>query len=384
MNFSRLLRPAALAAALAVCALLPSALRAQLYLSSGHIDLNVAHAATASGETAAGFGLYAHHASALAGGATVDEPVDNTVFFVPDTGGRYATAGGILPFLGQSGQPVWLIPQNSPPATVPWVGFGGYGLAGAEGSPAADLDAFDPIPELTGSATVPAVRVRFVSALTPDGADFALWQTGSGGAINLYFSNRPGSTAPQVFGLQRGSHLHFNWGFSLPGYYRVRLRLEGSIGGVPVEPRDFAVDFAISELPLYEQWRRAGSRFTEAERADRAVGGPLADPDSDGRPNLLEYTLGAEPRLADAALGQPAAALVALGDGVAPALEFPRLADPLLVYRVDASADLAAWSEIWTSTRAQNLAGPVSVPALAPVSPAEPRRFLRLRVSHVE
>lgn len=359
-------------------------LHGQLYLDAGHIDLNAAYATATAESAPAGFGLYAHHVSTLAGGATVDEPVDNTVFFVPDTGGRYATAGGILPFLGQSGQPVWLIPQNSPPSTIPWVGFGGYGLAGTDGAPAADLDAFDPIPELTGSTTVPAVRVRYLGAITPEGADFALWQTGSGGVINLYFSNRPGTTAPQVFGLRRGQHIHFNWGFSQPGYYRLRLRIEGSIGGIAVEPREVAVDFAISELPLYEQWRRAETRFAPAERANRAIGGPLADPDEDGRPNLLEYTLGTEPRLTDSTLGQPTTSLVTVGDGEAPALAFNRLADPLLVYRVESSVNLAAWTELWTSTRAQNLVGPVSVPAPAPLSAAAPRRFLRLRVSHIE
>ena len=372
MNLSRLPRPYRLAACFLGALLSP--LHAQLYLGSGHIDLNAAYASAPSGDTSAGFGLYAHHVSALAGGATVDEPVDHTVFHVPDNGGKYATAGGILPFLGQSGQPVWLIPQNNPPATVPWVGFGGYGLAGA------GLDVFDPIPQLTGSTTAPAVRISFVSAITPDGADFAVWQTGSGGATTLYFSNRPDTAAPQVFGLRSGQHIHFNWGFSQPGYYRVRFRLEGDIGGAPVEPRDFAVDFAISALPLYEQWRRVGDRFTEAERADRAVGGPLADPDGDGRPNLLEYAFGAEPRLADAAPGAP---VIALNDAT-PGLAFTRLADPLLVYRVESSADLASWSEIWTSTGAANLAGPVSVPAPAPLSPAEPRRFLRLRVGLAE
>ncbi len=361
------------------CLLSPLAVRAQLYLGSGHVDLNAAYAATPVGDTPSGFGLYAHHVSVLAGGVAVDEPINHTVFFVPDAGGRYATAGGILPFLGQSGQPVWLIPQNSPPSTVPWVGFGGYGLAGAEGSPAADLDAFDPIPELTGSGAAPAVRVRFVSALTPDGADFALWQTGSGGAVNLYFSNRAGTTAPQVFGLRRNQHIHFNWGFSKPGYYRVRLRLEGAIGGVAVEPRDFAVDFAISTLPLYEQWRRAGSRFTELERATRAIGGPSADPDGDGRPNLLEYALGAEPRLADAAPVSPT-----LADAGAPAFSFPRLADPLLVYRVESSADLAGWSRLWSSTGSANQTGLVTVPAPSPLSPAAPRRFFRLAVSLAE
>lgn len=375
-----LFRATAFALILAASGLTPVALRAQLYLSSGHIDLNAAYAA-APGD---GFGLYAHHVSALAGGATIDEPIDHTVFFVPDTGGKYPTAGGILPFLGQSGQPVWVIPQNNPSPTVPWVGFGGYGLDGVEGAPAADLNVFDPIPELTGSTTVPAVRVRYVGAITPDGADVAMWQTGSNGAATLYFSNRPGTTAPQVFGLRSGQHIHFNWGFSQPGYYRVRLRLEGNIGGVPVTPREFAVDFAISVLPLYEQWRRANNRFTEAERADRAIGGPLADPDADGRANLLEYTFAAEPRLADSAAGAPLLTLASdAGDSV-PTLGFDRLADPLLVYRVESSTELAAWSEIWSSTRGQNLAGPVAVPAPAPLSPTEPRRFLRLRVGLVE
>lgn len=376
-NASRLFRVSLFRASLgAACLLLPVALHAQLYLSSGHVDLNVGH----SPAPGPGFGLYAHHVSALFGGTTRDEPIDHTVFFVPDTGGRFPTAGGLLPFLGQSGQPVWLIPQNNPPATVPWVGVGGYGLGGTDGSPSTELDVFDPLPELTGNDVVPAVRVRFVGALTPPGADFALWQTGSGGSINLFFSNRPGTTAPQLFGLRRGQHIHFNWGFSQPGYYRVRLRLEGRIGGSEVAPRDFNVDFAISTLPLYEQWRRAGGRFTELERVTRAIGGQQADPDADGRPNLLEYAFGAEPRLADTAPGAPRVAL----SGATPALEFTRLADPLFVYRVESSTTLSSWTEIWSSTGPANVAGPVSVPAPAPLSPSAPRSFLRLRASLVE
>ncbi len=370
-----------LAAGLLLAGAAALSLRAQLYLNTGHIDLNAAYADAPSGASPAGFALYAHHTSALAGGATVNEPTDHTVFFVPDTGGKYPTAGGILSFLGQTGQPIWLIPQNSPPTTVPWVGFGGYGLDGADGAPAADLSVFDPLPELTGSSTVPAVRVRFLSALTPDGADFALWQTAAGGVIHLFFSNRPGTTAPQVFGLRRGQHLHFNWGFSRPGYYRIRLQLEGSIGGVPVTPGLVTVDFAISELPLYEHWRRSADRFTEPERATRAVGGLLADPDGDGRPNLLEYILGAEPRTPDAPPSPPG---LTLAEGAIPALTFHRHADPLLVYRVESSTDLVSWQELWRSTRGQNLAGPVSVPAPGPLSPHQPRHFLRLRPSYIE
>ncbi len=344
--------------------------RAQVYLTSGHIDLNVGYAAPA-----AAFGLYAHHTPPGASGP-VDEPIDHAAFFVADTGGKFPTAGGLLPFLGQLGQPVWLIPQNSPPATIPWVGFGGYGIGGAEGRAAQDLSVFDPLPALTGSATIPAVKITFLGFSGPAGADFALWQTGPTGAPALFFSNRPGTTAPQSFGLREGQHVHFNWGFSQPGFYRVRLRLEGNIGGMPAPSRDFAVDFAISVLPLYEQWRRAADRFTAVERAAAAIGGKLADPDRDGLPNLLEYALGGEPRLPD-----PAFAPTLVPAAATPTLRFQRVADPLLTYAVEASVDLVAWTELWRSTGAANLNGPVEVADPAPLSPAAPRRFLRLRVS---
>jgi hypothetical protein len=137
-------------------------------------------------------------------------------------------------------------------------------------------------------------------------------------------------------------------------------------------------------LPLYEQWRRSGDRFTAAERAARGIGGPQADPDADGRPNLLEYALGTAPRQSDTSPGTPALTLVATTPGPTPALTFSRIADPLLVYRVESSPDLAAWTEVWTSTGAQNLSGPVSVPAAAPLSTANPRRFFRLGLGHIE
>lgn len=361
-------------AAFLVVLLGPGAARAQLYLDSGHIDLNVGFDAPASE-----FGLYAHHTPPVANAAE-DEPIDNAAFFVSDPGGKYASAGGILPFLGQSGQPVWLIPQNNPPATIPWVGFGGYGVDGIDGAPAADLSLFDPIPALTGNPTIPAVRIRFLRATVPTGADFALWQTSSTGSPNLFFSNRPGTTAPQVLGLRRGQHAHFNWGFSQPGHYRIHLRLEGSIGGIPVPGRDFAVDFAVSVLPGYELWRRAGARFTATERADRAIGGPDADPDADGLPNLLEYALGSAPRLADAPAHAPTVQL----SSATPHLAFTRVADPLLIYAVESSPDLGTWTEVWRSTGAGNTAGPLVIAAPAPLSTAEPRSFLRLRVNHVE
>ena len=48
---------------------------------------------------------------------------------------------------------------------------------------------------------------------------------------------------------------------------------------------------------------------------------------------------------------------------------------------MQASSDLATWTDIWTSTGSANLAGPVTVSDTASLS-ASPRRFLRLRVGY--
>lgn len=350
--------------ALALLCALPA--HAQRYLASGHTDLNVAYGGS-------GLALFARYNPDA--GNTSDEPISNVAFELPDNGAKYAGAGGLLPFLGQAGQAVWLIPQNNPGPAIPWVGFGGYGEAGS--NPADGLAGLDPIPELTGSLTAPAVRVRFVGATTPEGADFALWQTGAGGAITLFFSNRPGTTAPQHFGLRSGQHVHFNWGFSQPGYYRVHLRLEGTIGGTLPVSKDVSVVFSVSTLPGFEVWRRGSSRFTAEERALASVGGPDADPDGDGTPNLLEYALQREPRTAEATGHRLQVSLV---DG-SPALTFERLADPLLVYEVQTSGDLlGAWTTLLRSTGAANATGSVQIAAPALVPPAR-QSFLRLRVT---
>jgi len=62
---------------------------------------------------------------------------------------------------------------------------------------------------------------------------------------------------------------------------------------------------AIYEQPLGREtlftWRLR--HFTPAELEVPGLSGDLADPDGDGRANLLEFALGANPRLADASIG---------------------------------------------------------------------------------
>ncbi len=109
-----------------------------------------------------------------------------------------------------------------------------------------------------------------------------------------------------------------------------------------------------------------------------AVAGPLADPDGDGIPNLLEYALAGDPLAADGTI-TPAIG-VASGSG-ALTLSFARVSDPSLVYEVEASDSLASpnWTVIWSSTGSANSGGPVVVEDVVAAG-SRSMRFLRLNV----
>jgi autotransporter-associated beta strand protein len=108
-------------------------------------------------------------------------------------------------------------------------------------------------------------------------------------------------------------------------------------------------------------------------------GAPGADPDGDGLVNLIEYALGGNPSVPDAAAVTPVA--VASGSPARLAITFGRIADPLLTYSVRAYDSLTdSGTVIWTSSGSENVAGPVTVSDVVEIA-AAPRRFLRLEVS---
>lgn len=139
--------------------------------------------------------------------------------------------------------------------------------------------------------------------------------------------------------------------------------------------------FASALQTGYAAWR--ATHFSVSELEDAATSGDGADPDGDGRANLLEYALGTLPRDAsDGAVNTPtlgiAAGKLALG------YTRPAARDDL-VYTVEWSSDLATWSSasahldapVETSTGGGTL---VSVAARLALS-EQPRQFLRLRVA---
>ena len=98
-------------------------------------------------------------------------------------------------------------------------------------------------------------------------------------------------------------------------------------------------------------------------------------PDGNGIANLMEYALGAA-----APPSSPVVLPAARFTAGRLALRFDRLADPALTYTVEAGDTPAALLPIWSSTGAENTAGPVTIDDL-PEAVGRPKRFLRLRVS---
>lgn len=104
-----------------------------------------------------------------------------------------------------------------------------------------------------------------------------------------------------------------------------------------------------------------------------------ADPDQDGLSNLLEYATNMDPLQA----GGTSPVSAGLSGHSPPRLQitFTRVADPSLVYTVEATEDLgASWAPLWHSTGVDNLPGPVTVAETETLA-GKNRRFLRLKVT---
>ncbi|MFH1497553.1 MAG: LamG-like jellyroll fold domain-containing protein [Verrucomicrobiota bacterium] len=228
--------------------------------------------------------------------------------------------------------------------------------------------------ELLISQAVPATPSALAAAPGPQpGETLLTWAPAAFAATYVIERSTSPDTGFTVVG-QVATATYTDTGLDPAQTYHYRVRAANG----DLHSETTATAAATPHLPAtYAGWRylHFGTNDPAAESAD-----PQADPDGDGLRNLLEYAFGLHPMEPDGA-----GVVTSVVSPQAGKLEitFNRIADPGLTYAVEATSTLASddWQVVFTSTGAQNTAGPVTVADPASIGSAHPRRFLRVVVS---
>jgi hypothetical protein len=119
------------------------------------------------------------------------------------------------------------------------------------------------------------------------------------------------------------------------------------------------------------------TEWQTANLTGETLNGPLDDPDKDGTPNLLEFIFATSPTLSNPPTPTP----VALQSNQV-VITVPRRLDRPATLTVEVSGNLVDWQSGPAFTEIlQNDAAALVVRDLTPLSPANPKRFIRLKVS---
>jgi autotransporter-associated beta strand protein len=151
--------------------------------------------------------------------------------------------------------------------------------------------------------------------------------------------------------------------------------LEGGAFSVSVSSGDLELVFTPSSAQ--ERWR-----FEQFETySNTGDAADVADPDGDGYHNLVEYGTGMDPNVFN---GNRVPMIGMSPDGSRMTVTFNRIADPALIYWVEATSfGLTSndWNTIWSSTGASNTTGTVTVEDKERIE-NHWKRFLRLKLSN--
>ncbi len=222
-------------------------------------------------------------------------------------------------------------------------------------------------------ATVPAVPTGFLGTALP-GGDVLTWNAVPGAtSYQIYRSTTPGGTGTLYKTVTGTAVANPD---STGGFYYYRIAALNATG-----PSALTADiFATLDLAA---WKSV--RFTSAELQNPLVSGDTATPAGDGLKNLLKYALGLDPH-------QGAAAPVAHGTTVVGGQTYLTLsynrskrASGIQSY-VETCSDLTSWAwgpgaAVVTATADQGETERLTWRDTTPITPANPQRFIRLRVA---
>ncbi len=230
----------------------------------------------------------------------------------------------------------------------------------------------------SGTATATFDNISFLGV---PAAPAGLASTPGSGEVSLAWNPVPAATSYSVMRADApgGGYVTVASGLTTPAHVDAGLT-PGSVATYVVTATNAAgegarsPELAAGPLGALAGWRSDyfGTQQNSGDASDSA------DPDRDGLPNLVEYALGSDPKIAS-----PADSPALDSDGHFLKLTFRRIGDPLLTYRVEANNDLSAtWTPVWQSTGIDNIPGWVDVIDTVDLSTATPpRRFIRLHIT---
>jgi surface-anchored protein len=134
--------------------------------------------------------------------------------------------GGALDFIGEPGDPIWLLPFSQD-HTLLWPGWSTEELN-------------------TGVFKGDKVTMSLVGAEGP--GDVALWGLGNFGTPNVWFNSR--DALPDSIDVNVNSHVHSTWAFTAPGEYTLSWEFTGALAdGTEVSTGSVDYHWIVGELP---------------------------------------------------------------------------------------------------------------------------------------
>jgi surface-anchored protein len=183
------------AAALAAAAL-PAQASDRVVLSQGHVD--VLDIAFEDGELE----VSVHDETVE---PDVERDPDDVLFQVKPEAETTVPAAPQFAFLGDAGDPVWILPQDNDPNLL----FAGLGTEEVE----------------PGTFTDDTLRIRLVSACGP--ADVSMFTVDALDQVQILADS--GNGLPDAFPIETGTHQHLNWAFEAEGDYVATFVVTGRL-----------------------------------------------------------------------------------------------------------------------------------------------------------
>ncbi len=154
------------------------------------------------------------------------EPGD-AILFVGLGASNGVPVNPLFSFLGNPGDPVWILPQSNDPSLL-FLGIGAEEL-------------------IAGTFVGDLVTLSLTGVSGP--GHFALYQTDMFGSPTVFMNSRDGITAADSYTLGAGSHSHFNWAFSEMGTYTLSFEASGTLVAGNQFTSSGPVDYTFQVVP---------------------------------------------------------------------------------------------------------------------------------------